>query len=281
MTTEAILLGTAQDAGVPQAGCYCSICRQARTDPTRRQFAVCLGLIDQTTGQSWLIDATPDFREQLHALQQFAPACSLAGIILTHAHLGHYTGLMHLGPEAMNSQGMPVFGTQRMIEFLSNNAPWSELVRLNNIKLQLLQPLTETQLSPQLQVQPWPVPHRDELSDVMAFVVRGPTRRLFYCPDIDSWDRWDYELHSFVSKVEIALLDACFFSSAELQGRDLSQIPHPLVTDTAARLAGVDCEVQLIHLNHSNPLHTDGPERMWLTEQGLSIGVFGRRWQLG
>ena len=109
MNTKAILLGLAQDGGVPQAGCYCPNCDRARRDPTQRQLVACLGLVDHTTGQSWLIDATPDFRVQLHTLHQFAPDCVLAGIILTHAHIGHYTGLIHLGPEVMNVSGMPVY----------------------------------------------------------------------------------------------------------------------------------------------------------------------------
>lgn len=135
MSVEAILLGTAQDAGVPQAGCYCSNCQRARTDPTQRQWVACLGLIDHTTHQSWLIDATPDFREQLHPLRQLAPDCPLAGIILTHAHIGHYTGLIHLGLEVMNAQHLPLYVTTRMAHFLSHNAPWSHLVNRGHVSL--------------------------------------------------------------------------------------------------------------------------------------------------
>jgi len=82
------------------------------------------------------------------------------------------------------------------------------------------------------------------------------------------------------------LLDATFFSADELPGRDLSQISHPLATDTAEQLAGVDCDVRLIHLNHSNPLHRFGPERQacfacTLAAQGIGVGAFGQRWRLG
>ncbi len=281
MTTEAILLGVAQDAGIPQAGCYCPNCQRARTNPAQRQYAVCLGLIDHITQQSWLIDATPDFREQEAALHRLAPECPLTGIILTHAHMGHYTGLIHLGSEAMNAQGWPVYVSPRMADFLGHNAPWSQLVSRGNIELRRLTPAVETALSPHLRLLPVPVPHRDEWSDTLAFVVRGPARRLFYCPDIDSWDKWEHDLYSFITELDVALLSATFFSPTELPGRDLSQIPHPLVTDTAARLAGVDCAVYLIHLNHSNPLLVPGSERDWLVAQGLDVGVFGQRWRLG
>ena len=284
MTVEAILLGTAQDGGVPQAGCYCANCGPARTDPTRRRLVACLGLVDHTTRQSWLIDATPDFREQLHTLHNLAPGCPLTGVVLTHAHIGHFAGLIHLGDEAWDTRDLPVYASPRMASFLRDNAPWSQLVAMGNIKLRLLTPGSETQLSPNLHLTPLPVPHRDEFSDTLAFVVRGRSgspRRLFYCPDIDTWDRWEHDLRSFVAGMDVALLDATFFSADELPGRDLSQIPHPLATDTAERLAGVDCDVRLIHLNHSNPLHRVGPERDWLAARGIGVGTFGERWRLG
>ena len=281
MTIEAILLGTAQDGGVPQAGCYCANCGPARTDPSRRRLVACLGLVDHATRQSWLIDATPDFREQLHALHSLAPDCPLAGVVLTHAHIGHYAGLIHLGREAWGTRDLPVYASPRMASFLRHNAPWSQLVAMGNIKLRLLAPASETQLSPTLHLMPLPVPHRDEFSDTLAFVVRGPSRRLFYCPDIDTWDRWEHDLRRFVARMYVALLDATFFSADELPGRDLSQIPHPLATDTAEQLAGVECDVRLIHLNHSNPLHRSGPERAWLAARGIGVGAFGERWRLG
>jgi pyrroloquinoline quinone biosynthesis protein B len=174
-----------------------------------------------------------------------------------------------------------VYTSPRMANFLCHNAPWSQLVALGNIKLRSLTPGGETQLSPNLHLMPLSVPHRDEFSDTLAFVVSGPTRRLFYCPDIDTWDEWEYDLRQFVADMDVALLDGTFFSAGELPGRDLSQIPHSLATDTAERLAGVNCDVRLIHLNHSNPLHRSGPERDWLEARGIHVGTFGERWRLG
>jgi pyrroloquinoline quinone biosynthesis protein B len=239
-----------------------------------------LGLIDHAARQSWLIDATPDFKEQLHALRQAAPDCPLAGILLTHIHMGHYTGLLHLGKEAMNARELPVYATARAAHFLSNNAPWSHLVEQRQIQLRDLTPPGKISLSPALELEPILVPHRDESSDTLAFVAHGPNRRLFYCPDIDGWETWEYNLQEFLAQIDVALLDGCFFSPNDLPGRDLSQIPHPFVTDTAVRLARPNGEVRLIHLNHTNPLLNDGPERLWLWQQGLALGAFGQRWEL-
>ncbi|MDH4137661.1 MAG: MBL fold metallo-hydrolase [Anaerolineae bacterium] len=281
MSVEANLLGTAQDGGVPQAGCDCANCSRAWVDPAFRQFVACLGLVDRASSQSWLIDATPDFREQLHALHNLAPDCPLAGIVLTHAHVGHYTGLIHLGREAMCTRDLPVYATPRLASFLHDSAPWSQLVALGNIELRLLTPGTDTQLSPDLHLTPVLVPHRGELSDTLALVVHGPARRLFYCPDIDAWDNWENNLRDFVVGMDIALLDGTFFSHDELPGRDLREIPHPLAIDTAEQLARVDCDVRLIHLNHTNPLLAPGPERDSLAAQEICVGAFGERWVLG
>ncbi len=280
MSPEAVLLGIAQDGGVPQAGCACDHCRAARADPALRQWVACLGLVDRAAGKSWLIDATPDFREQLHTLQERAPDCPLAGIALTHAHVGHYAGLIHLGREAANTQGLPLYASARMAGFLKKHAPWSQLVALGNVELRILTPGVEIQLGPRLWLTPLAVPHRDEYSDTMAYVARGPQRRLFYCPDIDGWDQWSNDLGQVLSGMDVALLDGTFYSDDELPGRDLTQIPHPLATGTAERLAGTDCEVHLIHLNHSNPLLYAGPERDWLAARGVGVGAAGMRWTL-
>ena len=279
MAVIALLLGVAQDGGVPQAGCDCPTCRRAWEDPRWRHPVVCLGLVDEEEG-FYLIDATPDFPEQLRTLSASLPGGRLSGILLTHAHVGHYTGLIHLGKEVQDVRGVPLYVSQRMARFLQENAPWSGLVRRGNVELRVIEPETPFHLSPRLSVTPIPVPHRDEYSDTLAFLVRGATKALFYCPDIDSWDRWDRDLRGFLAGVNIALLDGTFFSADEL-GRGVEEVPHPPVYETAKELAGTRCDVRFIHLNHTNPLWQPGPERSWLYRQGFQVGRVGDRWRLG
>ena len=283
MTThvEAILLGVAQDGGLPQAGCQCVHCVRAHADPAERRLVSCLGLVDHASRQFWLVDATPDLREQVHALRKLAPAYSLAGIILTHAHVGHYMGLIHFGLEAWNTRDLLVYASERMASYLGHNGPWSQLVSLENIKICVLEPGLEFQLGSHLWLTPIEVPHRSEYSDTMAFLVQGPAEKMFYCPDIDTWDAWDQDLRSFATACDVALLDGTFYSAGELQGRDMSRIPHHLATDTARRLAGVDCDVRLIHHNQINPLHLPGPERDGLVSNAIGVGAQVDRWSLG
>jgi pyrroloquinoline quinone biosynthesis protein B len=288
---EAMLLGVAQDAGVPQIGCECATCAQARLDSARRQPVVSLGLIDHDARMFWVVDATPDFRDQYDRVRVSAPACAFGGVLLTHAHVGHYTGLIHLGREAMNARGAAAYATPAMCDFLAANAPWSQLVALNNIAPVPIAPLNwqdagdhaGRQLSSGLRVVPIRVPHRNEFSDVVAWLVDGPARRLLFLPDIDSWEAWTDDLQATLRalRVNIALLDGSFFSRDELPR--FAQVPHPLVTDTAERLGGAFAaatEVHIVHLNHSNPLWRDGAERAWLHGHGLRTGVNGASWVL-
>lgn len=277
---KAVLLGNAQDAGVPQAGCSCANCRAAWASAAQRKWVSALGLLDARTRQWFLIDATPDFREQFHLMQSNAPGAHLAGVLITHAHIGHYAGLIHLGYEAMATQGLPTYGTRRLNEFLRAHAPWRQLVEQGNIVLRELTPNAWHALTPDLSVRPLLVPHRDEWSDTLAFVVRGPTRQLLYLPDIDGWDQWAHPLNDVVAGVEVALLDGSFFSPAELPERDIARLGHPLVTDTVNRLAGLATDVRFTHLNHSNPLHRPGPEHEWLKEWGMRVGEAGDEWPL-
>ncbi len=277
---QAVLLGTAQDGGVPQAGCGCIHCTGARQDPRQRRRVVCLGLVDRENGHLWLVDATPDFREQLHHLEALAPGARLAGILLTHAHMGHYTGLVHLGKEAWNARDLPLYASKEMLSFLAQHAPWCQLLAEGNVAPVPVVPGQAVHLGPALSATPLAVPHRNEWSDTLAYRIQGPRRTLLYCPDIDGWDRWEQDLGTLLDQVDVALLDGCFFRADEVPGRDIREIPHPLVTETLARSQGRRAQVVLVHLNHTNPLLHPGPEREWVHRAGALVGQEGQGWEL-
>jgi pyrroloquinoline quinone biosynthesis protein B len=226
-----------------------------------------------------MIDATPDFREQLRLLHDAAPECALAGIWLTHAHMGHYTGLLHLGKEAMGARRMPVHATARVCAFLRANEPWAALERDGFIALHEIAHDAPYALASGT-ITALPVPHRAEYSDTVAYSLRGVSRSLFFCPDIDRWEQWAHDVRAVVAAHDVSLLDGSFFADGELN-RDMSLIPHPLMTDTVARLAGLRDKALFIHLNHTNPaLDADSDQRQWLRERGFDVGVAGMRWML-
>ena len=199
-TVKVLLLGAAQDGGVPQAGCVCAVCDRARTAPAPSYLVCSLGVIDYHEGLFWLVDATPDLRTQLHLLQSHATGCRLAGILITHAHMGHYTGLIHLGREAMNARNLPLYGTPAFGSFLQSNAPWKQLVETGNVAWRAVQPGQGLQLTPRLNVTPVAVPHRAEYTDTVGYLLRGPSRAMFYCPDIDGWSQWGRDVRAFLAQ---------------------------------------------------------------------------------
>lgn len=252
---ELVVLGRAQDGGMPHPGCTKSPCADARAGTIPAEKVSCLGVVNRDTGAAWMFDATPDLPAQMHAL---TGGRAPDGIFLTHAHIGHYPGLMYLGKEAMAAKSVPVYGTERMCDFLRSNGPWSLLVDNQYIALNTLVPGQPVELPGGLNVTPLRVPHRDEFTDTVGFLIEGPRASVLFIPDIDKWEKWEQNLRDFANRVDFLLVDGTFGSMDELPGRDMSQIPHPLMTETRALLEGTSAQLWFIHLNHSNPALMDG-----------------------
>lgn len=244
-----MVLGIAQDGGYPQAGCTRPDCVAAWKDPSLRKHVASLAIVDPVSNQRWLIDATPDFPAQLEMLGD----PKLDGILLTHAHIGHYLGLAQLGREVMGTKNVPVYAMPRMRKFLESNGPWDQLVKLGNIRIEPFEDGHAVRLNERISVTPILVPHRDEYSETVGFIIKGPTRSILWLPDIDKWERWRTPIESVVDRVDLAYVDGTFYSASELPGRDLSEIPHPLMTETMTRLHDRASKVRFIHLNQSNP----------------------------
>ena len=273
---EAVVLGVAQDGGVPHAGCRQPLCVSARRDPAKRVLVASLGLIDPEAGKRFLVDATPDLAAQMEALGGRPD-----GILLTHAHIGHYLGLAQLGREVLGARGVPVICTPAMVRFLRDNRPWSRLVSQGNVAVREIEPGVEVSLTPGLRVTAIPVPHRDEDSDTVAFLIRGAGRKILWLPDIDKWDKWDRRLEDFLADPTLtAFVDGTFFSADEIPGRSIAEIPHPLVPETLARVApvpNVRGRVFFVHLNHTNRLLWDAGAAEDLVRKGLGVAREGQR----
>ena len=254
-----VVLGIAQDGGYPQAGCNKACCRAVWEKKLAFESVSCIALVDPSTGQRWIFDATPDFKIQLEALKHTTnnESNDLSGIFLTHAHIGHYTGLMDLGREVMGAKSVPVFVMPRMKEYLEKNGPWSQLVSIENVKLQPIQENGFVQLNSRLQVRAFRVPHRDEFSETVGYEIKSQGKRLVFIPDIDKWQKWSESLEGLVKSADYALLDGTFYKDGEIN-RPMCEVPHPFVTETMSLLDTLPIsqksKVHFIHLNHTNPL---------------------------
>ena len=252
-----IILGTLQDGGSPHLGCEKDCCKTINPD----KKVISLGLIDPGNGKRFLFEASPDIATQLKSLNDAVPGkTSIApdGIFLTHAHIGHYAGLMFLGREAMNSKDVPVHAMPKMKMFLENNGPWSQLVSLNNIRINPMSEGKWEDISPTLKVKPLLVPHRDEFSETVGFIIAGPNKKVLFIPDIDKWEKWRTNIVALIKEVDHALIDGTFFSAAEVNNRNIAEIPHPLVQESMELFDSLPAKekekIIFIHFNHTNPL---------------------------
>jgi pyrroloquinoline quinone biosynthesis protein B len=278
-----VVLGIGQDAGVPQMGCDSPFCREAWKNPKLRQMVSSIALVNPKTKERWIFDATPDLPEQFQLLKNITGNYSnnLAGIFLTHAHIGHYTGLMYLGRESMGAKEIRVYAMPRMKQMLETNAPWSQLVNLKNISLQLIENKQNIHIGKGIYVQPFFVPHRDEFSETVGFRITADEKSLIFIPDIDKWEKWSEKLEELVKTNDYLLLDGTFYADGEIN-RPMSEVPHPFVWETVELLKDLPVsekrKVYFIHFNHSNPLVQGNKLKITeLRKYGFNLTFQGQR----
>jgi pyrroloquinoline quinone biosynthesis protein B len=270
------VLGIAQDAGYPQAGCKKSCCAEVWKDPGSRARVSCVAVVIPEEKKYYLLDATPDIKDQMFDLER--KGHELGGIFLSHAHIGHYTGLMHLGREAMGASNVPVFVMPRMKDFLKDHGPWSQLVALGNIKVMLLSEGDAVALEGGVSISAKLVPHRDEFSETVGFRISGPDSSGWFIPDIDKWEKWETPLEDLLQD-DFILADGTFYRNGEIFGRDMSEIPHPFVEETMSRLADRSPKerdkVVFIHFNHTNPILWDKKIQEEVRHKGFRLAFRG------
>ncbi|MFD2043238.1 MBL fold metallo-hydrolase [Ornithinibacillus salinisoli] len=276
------ILGTAQDGGIPHPNCFCENCTNAIRDPAFKRNAASLAIILPEENKWHLIDATPDLKEQLARLQikHSLQGNIMESIFLTHAHVGHYPGLLFLGRETMNTDTIPVFAGEKMKNLLEQNNPWSQLTELKNIRVKKIADGQLLPISDRIIVKPIAVPHRNEFSETFGFWIEGSNKKVLYIPDIDRWDEWDINIYDACMEADICLLDGTFYAEKELQHihRDFHEIPHPLMTETMNRLQDLTSKTEIFftHFNHSNPaIHADGKVKEEIEGRGFKIAVEG------
>lgn len=255
-----LVLGVAQDGGYPHLGCEKECCKTAWKNDSLKKNVVSLALVSPTDKKWWLFEATPDITKQLQLFKELTNSefsYLPSGIFLTHAHIGHYTGLMNLGREVFNTSEIPVYCLPKMKSFLETNGPWSQLVKLKNIVINEISTSNVLALSKSVSVNTFTVPHRDEYSETAGFKISTETKSYLFIPDIDKWQKWSKNIIEEVKQSNFALLDATFYSIDELKGRKIEEVPHPLVSETMdlfkSESADVKSKIVFIHFNHTNP----------------------------
>ena len=229
---EVTLLGVAQDGARPQAGCIQPCCAGLTAEDT--MFPVSLGIIDDS-GDGHLIEATRYLGEQF----RIWGAPSLDSVWLTHAHFGHVDGLGLFGKETMASRDLDLHVSDEMFHLMEETPQWALMLKQGVFQDKVFQNGEQITKNEDLSIIPIVIPHRDELSDMHAFLICGANKRLLFLPDHDSWQQTldchhQPDIRSWLRhlQVDIALLDGTFWSEEELGGRSQQDVPHPPVKQT-------------------------------------------------
>ena len=279
-TPYLIVLGTVQDGGSPHLACNKNCCKALTVFQKEARKVTALAVIEPKSNFNILFEATPDIIAQWKILPSAPKA-----IFLTHAHMGHYSGLLQLGREALSAKNIPVYVMPRMADFLKENGPWSQLIGLENIKLFQVVANESVNFKSEIIITPILVPHRDEFSETVGYRIQGPNKTVLFIPDIDKWSKWNENLKAILETVDYAFLDATFFDQEEINYRPLEEIPHPLVKETIAYLDPVSQElknkVYFIHMNHTNPLlDPKSKATQWVLSQGFHVARKGQQFRL-
>ena len=274
------ILGVVQDGGMPHLGNNETCCENIKQD----KYVTSLMLMNNENNESFLFDASPDINKQLNFMGDRIKK-DLKGIFLTHAHIGHYTGLMYFGREALNSKLVNVYAMPRMKKFLEKNGPWSQLVSLQNISIIELRNESKISIDSNVIVQPVEVPHRAEFSETVGYKIYGPNKTALFIPDIDKWYLWEKSIIDEIKQVDYAIIDATFYDSKEVNYRDISEIPHPFVTESMDLFDSIDIKeknkIYFIHLNHTNPLiNKDSDQYKLVISKGYNVAEEGMKLNL-
>ena len=276
------ILGNTQDAGLPHIGCQHPFCED-NFNVYEEHYTTSIAVVNSYLKKYILFEATPDITFQLNNLKRniFDEFLLPESIYITHAHIGHYSGLMYFGKEALGAKNLMVRVLPRMNNFLQNNGPWSQLVDINNIKIKEINFGLSTKELANIEITPVKVPHRDEYSETAGYIIKGKTKKALFIPDIDKWEKWDKDLSQLAKEFDFLLIDATFYDSKEIN-RDISEIPHPLVTETMNLLSGLNKEnrskVYFIHMNHTNMMLDPNSELSKLvTSKGFNIARLGQK----
>jgi pyrroloquinoline quinone biosynthesis protein B len=282
-TLSLVILGTIQDGGSPHPGCKKDCCKKLFHSPDPTRMVTCIGIIDPETKQTFLFEATPDMPVQMKLLKEYAGFSEQEtsnGIFLTHAHIGHYAGLMYLGKEAMGTKEVPLYAMPRMKKFLEENGPWSQLVAQKNILIQELENDSAVRLSDNISVTPILVPHRDEFSETVGYIIKGKTKSVLFIPDINKWSLWNRNIIDEIKNVDYAFLDGTFFDGSEINAKTLSGVPHPFIIESLELFKDLPekekNKIHFIHFNHTNPLlDKESSKDREMEVNGFGVARFG------
>jgi pyrroloquinoline quinone biosynthesis protein B len=289
------ILGSAAGGGFPQWNCHCPTCEAARAGVRAQPRTQSSLAIRGGEGPWFLVNASPDARQQLEALTpreaEGVRAPPIAGVLLTDAEIDHTAGLLLL----RESQApVPLFGHEGVERALRSGYPvLAILERYCGVEWHTLEPERPRPLEgSSLAVEPFEAggdaPRYLNGSDVklqatgLVFRDRAGGGVVTYAPGLA---RLDEGVLSRFAASDLVLVDGTFWRDDELarlgiserSARDMGHVPLSGESGTLEALARLRRPRKvLVHINNTNPiLLEDSPEREAVHRAGVEVAYDG------
>jgi pyrroloquinoline quinone biosynthesis protein B len=296
-----VVLGAAAGGGVPQWNCGCEVCRQAR-DGHPELLSTQASIAISADGEHWfLVNASPDLRQQLIATPQLHPGkgrlrhSPVAGVILTNGEIDAIAGLLSM------REGSPltIYAHAKVLAILKANSIFDVLseknVRREPIEIDAaFEPLLPDGRGSGMEVLPFSVPGtsawylRDKIhpggnaadGDTLGLRIRDKaTNKHFYfiaaCADVTD------ELKFRLAGAPLLFFDGTVWRDDEMiaqglstkTGQGMGHISMSGKSGAIESLAGLDIDRKIfLHINNSNPaLLMGSAERKALEHAGWQI----------
>jgi pyrroloquinoline quinone biosynthesis protein B len=284
------VLGSAAGGGFPQWNCHCEVCDAARAGVRavpRTQSSLAIRGDD---GPWFLVNASPDLREQLEALA--APPVDgvrtppVAGVLLTDAEIDHTAGLLLMRESATPLRVIGDAGVERalrggypVLAMLERycGAEWQTLERGRRQPLEGLavEPFAAGGDAPRY-LGP------DVALEASGLVFSDTSGTVTYVPGLA---RLDDSMIARLAASDLVLVDGTFWHDDDLTrlglsdrtARDMGHTPLAGPDGTLAVLAGLERPRKvLVHINNTNPiLLEDSPERRQVVRAGVEVAYDG------
>jgi pyrroloquinoline quinone biosynthesis protein B len=295
-----VVLGAAAGGGVPQWNCGCPVCRAARSDQPELQSTQASIAISADGDHWFLINASPDLRQQLIATPQLHPRAGrlrhspVCGVILTNGEIDAVAGLLSM------REGSPftIYAHQRVLAILKSNSIFNVLsetnVRRQPIEVDaLFEPALPDGSPSGIEVLPFGVPgkgawylegkahpagqgnDRDSVGDTLGLRIQDKASgKYFYF--LAACARITDDLKSRLSGASLVFFDGTVWRDDELiaaglgnkTGQGMGHIAMSGEHGAIAGLAGLDIGRKLfLHINNSNPALLHGSAERKMAEQ--------------
>jgi pyrroloquinoline quinone biosynthesis protein B len=300
-----VVLGAAAGGGVPQWNCGCPVCQKARNGQPELQSTQASIAISADGDHWFLINASPDLRQQLTATPQLHPAAGklrhspIAGVILTNSEVDAVAGLLSM------REGWPftIYAHARVLAILKANSIFNVLNE-KNVRRQPIE--VDATFVPELpdgspsgiEILPFAVPGKgawylegkahpagdDGVGDTLGLRISDKASGKFFyflaaCAHVTD------DLKSRLTGAAAVFFDGTVWRDDELivaglgnkTGQGMGHIAMSGESGAIAALAGLDIGNKMfLHINNSNPvLLRDSAERKTAERAGWQIPADG------